>query len=298
MKNEKLIMYAALIGAFLAFKACAQDSTKITVLDEAGNAIKEAKVRFIYARARDLDVKEKQTNQRGFTEDSDVINFHLALRVNKEGYYESSYSRSNNGTHLEKNQDHDVTVNLRKIIEPIPLYAKNWRLISPVLDKEVGYDFKVGDWVKPFGKGEKNDIFFKVNYSSRSSVDYDYKLEVSFPNEVDGIQEFRGDVNSKLKSPHQAPSKGYQPKWEQKMQRRPGESRKGNRDPLRNYWLRVRSKVDDQGKLVSAHYVKIYGDFPDIKYYYNPTPNDRNLEFDPANNLFKNLSWEEEVREP
>ncbi len=38
---------------------------------------------------------------------------------------------------------------------------------------------------------------------------------------------------------------------------------------------------------MSANYAKIYGDFPKFVYFYNPTPNDRNLEFDPDKNLAK-----------
>jgi len=35
-----------------------------------------------------------------------------------------------------------------------------------------------------------------------------------------------------------------------------------------------------------------------FKYFLNPTPNDRNVEFDPKQNLFKNLSSLEEVSDP
>jgi hypothetical protein len=35
-----------------------------------------------------------------------------------------------------------------------------------------------------------------------------------------------------------------------------------------------------------------------MKYYLNPTPNDRNLEFDSKQNLLKNLPWQGEVQEP
>ncbi len=33
-------------------------------------------------------------------------------------------------------------------------------------------------------------------------------------------------------------------------------------------------------------------------YYFNPVPNDRNLEFDPGQNLFKNLEFDEQVHVP
>ncbi len=35
-----------------------------------------------------------------------------------------------------------------------------------------------------------------------------------------------------------------------------------------------------------------------FSYYLNPTPNDRNLEFDPEQNLFKKLTILEEVWDP
>ena len=60
--------------------------------------------------------------------------------------------------------------------------------------------------------------------------------------------------------------------------------------------FRVRTKYDDKGKVVEAFYGKIYGDIAmgwsyqgvssiSFLYYFNPTPNDRNLEWDMKNNL-------------
>jgi hypothetical protein len=60
----------------------------------------------------------------------------------------------------------------------------------------------------------------------------------------------------------------------------------------------VRTVLDEMGNIKSAHYGKIYGDFMQFKYYLNPTPNDRNIEFDPKRNLLKNLKAMEQVREP
>jgi hypothetical protein len=70
------------------------------------------------------------------------------------------------------------------------------------------------------------------------------------------------------------------------------------RDAHHNYYIRVRTKVDDRGNIVSAHYGKIYGDFMQFKYYLNPTINDRNVEFDPKQNLMKNLKPLEGVDAP
>jgi hypothetical protein len=69
-------------------------------------------------------------------------------------------------------------------------------------------------------------------------------------------------------------------------------------NPDRIYYFRVRTKVDDRGNIVSAHYGKIYGDFMQFAYYYNPTPNDRNIEFDPKQNLLGGLQSFESVSAP
>ena len=74
------------------------------------------------------------------------------------------------------------------------------------------------------------------------------------------------------------------------------------------YFFRVRTKKDDQGKIVSALYGKIYGDINfdffspktivAFTYYLNPELNSRNMEFDPKQNLFKNLPSLEQVSAP
>ena len=69
-------------------------------------------------------------------------------------------------------------------------------------------------------------------------------------------------------------------------------------DPNRNYFFRVRTAKDHEGNIVSAHYGKIYGDFMQFTYYLNPTPNDRNIEFDPKQNLLGGLQSFEQVSAP
>jgi hypothetical protein len=59
-----------------------------------------------------------------------------------------------------------------------------------------------------------------------------------------------------------------------------------------------KSFTPPNGTVKSALYGKIYGDFMQFRYYLNPTPNDRNIEFDPKQNLLKNLSQLEQVSAP
>lgn len=95
--------------------------------------------------------------------------------------------------------------------------------------------------------------------------------------------------HSELKLPHDAPESGYFPTRRYEADTRG--PRKEKRDV--GYFLRTRVKLDADGEIISAHYAKIYGDFRfdprgavSFTYYFNPVPNDRNLEFDPQRNLF------------
>jgi hypothetical protein len=91
-----------------------------------------------------------------------------------------------------------------------------------------------------------------------------------------------------LLSAHEAPIGGYQPQYDQKQMP----------NPDRIYYFRVRTVVDSNGNIQSALYGKIYGDFMQFKYYLNPTPNDRNIEFDTKHNMLTNIESFEQVDAP
>jgi hypothetical protein len=102
-----------------------------------------------------------------------------------------------------------------------------------------------------------------------------------------------------LRSPHEAPTNEYQTEVVKIMSRHPGQGSKDDmNDPNRNYVFRVRTVLDKQGNIVSTHYGKIYGDFMQFSYYLNPSPNSRNIEFDPKHNLIGGLQPLEEVSQP
>jgi hypothetical protein len=189
---------------------------------------------------------------------------------------------------------------LKKIGKPVAMYAKSVNLGMPAFDKPVGYDLEIGDWVGVYGKGVNADILFTGYFKDKTNNKSDYTLTVTFPNPADGLQEFtttefaQEGPYSELRSSHEAPLEGYQSEWVQSNNRTLGKTR----DAHHNYYIRVRTKVDDRGNIVSAHYGKFYGDFMQFKYYLNPTINDRNVEFDPKQNLMKNLKSLEGVSEP
>jgi hypothetical protein len=189
----------------------------------------------------------------------------------------------------EKNRHPTFTLMLKKIGKPIPMYAKSITYIKfPIFNKPIGYDLTIGDWVAPYGKGANTDFLFAENHVDAKSG---YTFTVSFPNPGDGIQGLTRDWSlgvSGLVSFHEAPIDGYQPKYEKTQMS----------NPDRIYYFRVRTKLDENGNVVSAHYGKIYGDFMQFRYYFNPTPNNRNIEFDPKQNLLGGLQSFEGVSAP
>lgn len=181
------------------------------------------------------------------------------------------------------------------------MYAKRVNLGIPEFNKPLGFDLIIGDWVAPYGSGLNTDIIFTGRLDKRAANDSDYTLTVSFPRVGDGIQEFtipESEKGSELRSPHEAPAEGYKAEWVQTKTRRPGKQLQTNWDMNRNYFFRVRTKLDDKGNVVSARYGKIYGDFMTFSYYLNPTPNSRNIEFAPTQNLIHSLKFDESVSAP
>jgi hypothetical protein len=181
------------------------------------------------------------------------------------------------------------TLVLKRIGKPIAMYAKsNTSLRLPELNKAIGYDLMVGDWVGPYGKGINVDLFFSQKHTTPDSG---YIITASFPKQGDGIQEFTvpdAEKGSGLRSAHEAPIDGYQSEASQTEMT----------NPNRNFYFRVRTKLDENGNVVSTRYGKIYGDLAQFTYFLNPTPSDRNIEFDPKQNLLGGLQSFEQVTAP
>jgi hypothetical protein len=233
----------------------------------------------------------------------------LGIHIEKEGYYVSyiNYNLYLPGQFDEQtvaaNRTAFLTLTLKKNVKSIPMYAKSLNTHVPDLDKPIGYDFEIGDWVSPYGKGVNKDIFFTAHFDKHDD-ESDFTLTESFPNAEDGIQEFSAPQyylntrGSALWSDQMAPTNGYQPQWIQTDIRKRGKPIETNRNPNRNYYFRVRTKIDNNGNIVTTHYGKIYGDFMRFSYYFNPTPNSRNIEFDPKQNLLQGLKFDEAVKSP
>jgi len=288
------------------------DEIKMHVVDDLGENVSQAEVTiaFIGYIQGSGKTNNGSTDGNGDFKAKGSAAHSVFLVANMPGHYEARVDR------LPKDKDLDLTVVIPRIIQPIPLYARRADAVIPTRNEWLGYDFEVGDWVAPIGSGKVTDIRFKfrnefkgwqfsekdmahsrlVNSTSTEEEirnfygKWDGELEISFPGAKEGlVEELRFLKYSRLKLPHQAPLEGYGPTWRYTDN---SYSPPTTREQV-GFFLRTRVKLDAQGNIISAHYTKIMGDIRlaaqgslHFTYYFNPTANDRNLEFDPSKNLF------------
>ena len=179
--------------------------------------------------------------------------------------------------------------------------------VPVVRDALLAYDMVRGDWLPPHGNGETTDIQFLFNetvlgwkegrgYDGVSvSKKYKMTMAISMLDAGNGLVEipYRENAGIKLRT---ASLHGYSPhrsRWIGWFGG--GDGTKTDCDKNRCYAFRIRTKYDESGRVKSALYGKVYGDFDmngidgvSFLYYLNPTPNDRNLEWDMKTNLCPN----------
>jgi len=230
----------------------------------------------------------------------------LGFSAEKAGYYTTRLSYNLPFSYDAAKWNPTQTVVLRIIGKPIPMYAKKQEIRFPKLNEPVGFDLMAGDWVTPYGKGVHTDILLDARRKIASDREFNAELTVTFPNKGDGIVVALSEpvTGSEFKTSRAAAPSGYNPELvlHYSDTERP--------QSVFGYFLRVRTVLDQDGQIESALYGKIHGDFRfypgtiaptsgmGFDYYLNPTPNDRNVEFDPQKNLIKDLKPLEEVKEP
>lgn len=304
----------------LSGSACAGNITRVDLLvvDENGSPLDQVNV------AMGFLSNTPNNNYRGVTNSdgkvfavSDSV-WGVKVYAEKPDYYDS-FKRIENG-------NQSLVLPLRRIMRPKAMYAKKAEVILPQKGVLYGFDFSKGDLVVPYGEGLTPHVRLMVDGEKQNIYNYEKTLTVSFA-ENDGILKYDSEVEvreSKFKFPYLVPESGYQntlEKHEKRWQKQVGygydHGLEGDFDQfLLGYAFRVSSTLDESGNLASANYGKVYGEFsaylPGMNttnlsdgqakvvftYSYNPTKNERSLEFDVSKNLFDRLPPELDVSAP
>jgi len=198
-----------------------------------------------------------------------------------------------------------IEVVLKRIKNPVPMYAKRVRAEIPVKGEDVGYDLMAGDWVAPHGLGMVADLVFHGEGEVQDNRNYRGVLTLTVPGEGNGLIGIEVQPPySRLRLPYEASAEGYQSRWEWRSIRRYNPQTMRNEEYMRepdvhlHFFLRVRTELDAEGRVVRAWYGKIHAPFEFgqaanqtrmvviFTYYLNPDGT-RNLEYDPQRNLLR-----------
>jgi hypothetical protein len=333
MKTTTVLLMACV---FCATVACvvAQDSyskeyrnalrygakVKITVAVSDSNAspVSNATVNVFFEQKDGNQYKvEGKTDSLGMHAVEGMTRSSIGGSVKKEGYYRSVFrlpfatgqERIDGDRWLPWNPT--IPVMLREIRNPIPMYVKLFEGKFPN-GKVVGFDCEKGDFVSPYGSGDLADFTFRILVSGDTRLAVK-EISIDALDPDGGFVVSEANQSSAFKSEYFAPDSGYVTNLNASSSYGP-EGFKGTVPYSGNSYLIFKSRIkrDPDGNVVSANYGKIYGElvygrgeveletaYVSFLYYFNPTPNDRNLEFDGKNNLFKpgwnsNLNWSRE----
>lgn len=306
-------LYSVVLMASTIF-AASEAAVTVRVVDEAGHPLKGVDIAITFEQPKykagvwgssDMLTKRGKSNSEGLFSATAISGNYAGYGATADGYYRGrgtfEFKSQKSGRYQPWNPV--LTLALKRIIKPVAMYARRLETDIPLLDDPVGFDLIESDWVAPYGHGKSSDIIFRLIKRVVTFDDFGAELRISFSNKGDGIIPMSADVQggSELCSPQEGPDKGYG----ETLSLLQGNSKERGQYGLigqpENYFLRVRTVLDEHGEIVSALYGKIYGRieyFPvshktaklRFIYYLNPTANDRGIEFDAKQNLCRNLN--------
>jgi hypothetical protein len=311
---------------FLTLTLLARDYT-LTVVDESKHPMQGAAVSALFSQMNDPRLSSMRSFE-GTTDAQGIFRFKagdemclVRLRAEKQGYFDADVTEVHGMGKVPSDLTHIIT--LPNETNEIALCYKevHLRTLKGTLPRKtwVGFDFAIGDVVAPLGRGQISDIRFWVDGEQigwtetaetieqfRKDKDHARFSEAEFNamygsfrgvTQVSCAQPGDGVMRSpafwpycQLKMPALAPTEGYATTLEIPYATLPYPS---YQDDYVGYYLRVRSKLGPDGRVISAHYAKIQGAIRcgygaiRFRYYYNPVADDRRLVLDRKRNLLQ-----------
>lgn len=273
------------------------------VCDSLGSPVRDSTVfvGFYLDDQRD-STAEGRTDENGYFTAEKLCSLDANCRITKNGYYRTNFRYYFHKAYTDCVRDGrwipwnpTLQVTLKEKRKPIPMYQNYIETVMPAGTNRLGFDFLVGDWVAPQGKGTIADMWYVYDDNFIDRDNFYIKLSFVFPGEKNGCYMRKMDNFSELISEHEASDTELAPSKVCVIEQEKGKFTKELRFAEDDYMVfRIRTKTDEQGKIVSSHYGKIYGPVGvphrwskkfSFTYYLNPTPNSRNLEYDPQKNL-------------
>ena len=267
------------------------------IVDDEGNPLANQRVGFSWQN----DYPRKQwggyatTDTNGIVVLQDKVGGQMTVGVCQEGYYGSGdriVFRARDGiSPLVKDnwwqpygEERSLVVKRKK--NPVAMASLHYTPIAvPATNLWLGIDLESFQWTQPYGNGKHEDMLLRFNYEKRDKYAVQWAtMDVSFTNNQHaGYYVLPQDAYSEMKSPYHANTNAVFSQTHTFRQ----EFFNKYVDAISDgdcMVFRTRTRIDEDGNLISAHYGKIYGlwEFADMirirDIFFNTTPNDTNLE--------------------
>ena len=300
--SSSTVMAELLDDAKLSVRNGALGKYVYRVVDDEGNAVSNALAHVwfsSYRRPQDKADWLLETDVNGMFVSEHRFNEKFSVGIDKHGYYHT----------------HDAINYL--VMTVLPVKEGKWQpygetrtvvlkrmhnpheMLGPemppqrkirIYDKWLDFDLENGDFLPPMGNGRNADMLVRFKLKGQMPYDWSIKMDVSFTNHpCAGAYVLKKDVWSDMKSVYFADTNAlYLTDFSfqyarEKGSRRPVVEKLGEDEYL---VFRTRTKVDHDGRLISARYGKLYGpwNFEDAggsqiqKVFLNKADNDANLE--------------------
>lgn len=228
----------------------------------------------------------------------------FSYTVSADGFYGcgggAQFAAVSDGLDLRQTQfETNLVVQLKPILKPIPMCVLRQIIHHPLeypdnaTSGAWGFDMEKGDWVKPDGKGDIADFIVECS-DEHFAKDKALDCAIAFTNCVHDGFYMAKCTGTRFRSEYKAITNAVYMKrldfasWGKKYK---GRYATQLLDDDEYIVIRTRTKCDDRGNIVSAHYAKIYGPI-NLKsgiyskgMYFNPNENDPNIEADTKVNL-------------
>jgi len=248
-KNHAVLdAYARELAIYLSELHGTKWTATIHVFDDEDKPVQGASVNISYAilPGHDLDAVNDFRKIEGLTDSNGLFSAthidssrSIGIEVKKDNYYrvrayhEFAFPGQFDSEKMAVSRNPVATFAIKKVIRPVPMYVNRVDIAhreKPSMDKPVGFDLTIGDFVSPYGKGTNAQMYFTwhADYITNEFTNYfgkgtsrgkDGRMIISFPNQGDGIIEFDlpsdkkwtgFEAGSDLRSPQLAPVDGYQ----------------------------------------------------------------------------------------
>ena len=286
------VAYSPIIDGALA-------DVRIKVVDDMGEAVPDAMISVtFYTAPEKVDVKRGTTDAQGYfsAKGSCIGEAHIWIR--KDGYYETKADpkfRILSDKEAERqrkwsNGTVETVAVLKKKRNPIRLkfsHKQYWAF--PVTNKVFFIDLESCQWCSPYGNGKNKDmslLYEAIEHPEDGwGATYWNKLTLSMPNVVDGFYSVKTESFSQFSYAYEANTNVvFSKTLVLERERKKDHMIKKVLPAEDEYFIfRARTATNHLGQVTSANYGRIGEKLNlaiglSIKTWFNPTPNDTNLE--------------------